>query len=350
MRLRVFPLIVLILTNVPIIWGIEIAQVGVYDFGVAYDIVVSDNIAFVTGNDGVDVFDISDKRNPIKLTRISNNDGAFGVFLIEDTLYIACDEDGFFIADVSNPRNPVMLGSIPSITALKVYVEDVYAYVAHGDSYSIVDIRDSREPYIISTVMGNDRSYFIHVIEDTLYLGETNKGLMVYDILDKNSPEYIRTISGTIGIFDIQSNGDTLYLGCHGNGVKVLDVSIRDNPKIIGSFNNGGEAYGIHIVGDYLMVADLQQGVEILDISNPSTPTLLASWTRTHPHGIFGDDQYVYLADQDHGLEIFIYGEDIEGEDIEASNNRIPLSMSAVLAGLILASLVRSLGNLHAQT
>ena len=345
MRRRWIFLIVFTLFTVPVVQGLEIAQVGVYDFGVAYDIVYSDDVAYVSGNDGVDVFDVSDRTSPEKLTRIDDTDGTFGLHLREDILYIAGADSGFFIADVSDPSNPAMMGSITGITALNVYVEGDYAYVTNGGSFSIVDISDPSDPSIISSVPGSDRRYHIHVIEDTLYLGETNRGLMVYDITDRNEPEYVSTVSGTSGIFDVISDGDTLYLACHGNGVKVLDISDRHDPNIIGSHNNGGEAYGIHIVDNYLLVADLQQGVEILDISNPRTPTLEASWTDTHPHGISGDHQYVYLADQDDGLEVFIYGEDvgepevIRREDTASGSsvgNQIPLSGSIVFAGVLL--------------
>ena len=339
---------VLALFMVPVVQGLEIAQVGVYDFGVAYDIVYRADVAYVSGNDGVDVFDVSDRANPEKLTRIDNTDSAFGLHLREDILYIAGADDGFFIADVSDPSNPTLMGSITGITALNVFVEGDYAYVTNGGSFSIVDISDPSDPSIISSVPGSDRRYHIHVVEDTLYLGETNRGLMVYDITDRSEPEYISTVSGTSGIFDVISDGDTLYLACHGNGVKVLDISDRQAPVIIGSHNNGGEGYGIHIVDDYLLVADLQQGVEILDISNPRTPTLLASWTDTHPHGISGDAQYVYLADQDDGLEIFIYGEDVgepeftRREDSTSESSlisQIPVKASIVLAGVLVGVL-----------
>ena len=336
------------MVTVPVAQGLEIEQVGVYDFGVAYDVVYGDDIAYVSGNDGVDIFDVSDRVNPEKLTRIENSHGSFGLHLREDILYIAGADNGFFIADVSDPSNPTMMSSITGITALNVYVEGEYAYVTNGGSFSIIDISDPSDPSIISSVPGSDRRYHIHVVEDTLYLGETNRGLMVYDITDRNEPEYISTVSGTGGIFDIISDGDTLYLACHGNGLKVLDISDRQEPNIIGSHNNGGEAYGIHIVDNYLLVADLQQGVEILDISNPRIPTLAASWTDTHPHGITGDSQYVYLADQDDGLEIFVYGEDVgeteftRREDTASGSsliNQIPVSFPVVLAGVLLGVL-----------
>lgn len=338
MRLRWLILFTLTLSTIPVCLGLEIAQVGVYDFGVAYDIVYSDDIAYVSGNDGVDVFDVSDRMNPVKLTRIRNDEGAFGLALQDDRLYIAGTGDGLFIVDVSDTRNPVVLGSA-GIMATDVCVEDDYAYVASGTSYSIIDVSDPENPVITSTIQDSGRSDHLKVLDDTLYLGETLIGLKVYNVTDKTSPTYLKTVSGTTGIFDIKTDGAKMYLGCHGNGVKVLDVTNRNNPRVIGSFNNGGEAYGVHIIDNYLLVADLQQGIEILDIQNPESPSLLACWTGTHPHGVAGDSQYIYLADQDDGLEIFIYGEGVEGST--QGTNWIPLSTLGIVMGVALVALAK---------
>jgi len=340
MRHGILVFIICTFAIVPAVSGLEISQIGGFNFGVAYDIVYREDIAYVSGNNGVDVFDVSDRENPVKLTRIGNQQGAFGLELLGDKLYIAGTGDGLFIVDVSEPGNPVVLGSF-EMMATDVNVDSGYAYVSSGTSYSIIDVNDPENPEIISTIPGSGRSDHIKVIEDILYLCEANIGLKVYDISDRTHPIFLSTVSGTIGIFDIKSDGSTLYLACHSNGIKVLDITDRSSPRIIGSFNNGGEAYGIHITGDYLLVADLQQGVEVLDISSPGSPSLMASWASTHPHGVSGDSRYIYLADQDHGLEIFIYGEDVERSTNNQWVNRIPVNTAAVALGVLFVVLVR---------
>jgi hypothetical protein len=334
--LGILVLFTLFMISVPLTYGLEIIQVGEYDFGTAYDIVYRDEVAYVSGNDGVYVFDVSDRGDPVLLTQITESKGTFGLAIDGDILYVAGIDNGLFIVNVSDPDDPVILGSSTEIMALDVYVDEGYAYVASGGSFSIVDVSEPRNPVISSTVHGEERISITRVFYDTLYLGETNKGLMVYDVSDRGEPVYLNTVSGTGGIFDIEVDGETMFLSCHGNGVKVLDLTDRRHPRVIGSSNNGGEAYGVHVVNDFLMVADLQQGIEILDISDPGAPTLLATWTETHPHGISGDSHYVYLADQDDGFEIFVYGDDLSAvqvtgnitttDDIQATEDPTPES------------------------
>ncbi|MCW4012945.1 MAG: hypothetical protein NWF07_08130 [Candidatus Bathyarchaeota archaeon] len=346
MKRALLPLIIIASLSFSIVNALEIEQVGVYDFGVAYDVAVEDDIAYLSGNDGVDIFNITDKTSPVKLTRITNTpNGALGLYITENILYISATSNGLKIADVSDPAHPEVVGTVSEVDGIEVYVCQEYAYVASGTSFSIIDVTDPSNPERLSTVHGNERVYKIHAVDDTLYIGEVNQGLLVYDITDPTDPEYIRTVSGTTGIFDMDSQGDTLYLGCHGNGVKILDITDRQNPQIIGSHNNGGEAYGICIVDDLLMVADLQQGIEILDVSNPRSPTLEARWTTTHPHEIAGDTEYVYLADQDDGLEIFRYGEDVEPVEMtepetepeQQEENGIPVHTWHIVSGLIIS-------------
>jgi len=340
MKQALLTLIIIASLSFSIVNAMEIEQIGVYDFGVAYDVVVQDDVAYLSGNNGVDVFDITDKTNPIKLTRITTPDGALGLCIIDNTLYIAATSNGLMIVDISDPENPETLSIVSAIFGMDVYVNQDYAYVASSTSFSVIDVSDPSNPERVVTVSGNERVYKMHGVEDTLYIGETYQGLMVYDTTDPTEPTYIRIVSGTTGIFDITSNTDKLYLGCHGNGVKILDITDRQNPELIGSYNNGGEAYGVTVVDDFLLVADLQQGVEILDISNPRIPTLAARWTTTHPHDIAGDTEYVFLADQDDGLEIFRYGDDVEPVEqveVEEEENSIPIQTWHIVAGLMIS-------------
>jgi hypothetical protein len=336
MRLRFLPLIIFTAVAFPLAFGMEITHIGEYNFGVAYDVVIREEVAYLSGNEGVEVIKITDRSNPVKLTRISTSiHGALGLYISGETLYVSATSNGLMILDISDPETPEIISMVQGIDAVDVYVSQEYAYVASGTSFSIIDIREPSNPEIITTVRGGGTIYNIHAIQDTLYVGDVGTGLKVYDIADPNTPEYIKTVPGTTGIFDIASNTDTLYLGCHGQGLKILDITDRQNPQLIGSYNNGGEVYGIDIVDSLLLVADLQQGIEMLNVSNPASLTLEAKWENTYPHKIVGDAQYIYLADQDHGLRIFTYGENAETTETNQENNMIPMNTAFIAAGLI---------------
>ena len=339
MKRVLLTLLVLSLLPLYTIHGLEINQVGVYDFGVAYGVTFNIDTAFLSGNDGVDIFDITDKTNPVKHTRINcGSNGAKGLLVSDDILFIAAASTGLMIVDISDPSHPETLSTVTGIHGIDVDLSQGYAYVAGIDSFSVIDVSDPASPVRLATVMAGQSIYVVHVSEDTLYVGDTSQGLLVYDVTDPASPEYIRTVSNTGGIFDIDSHEDTLYLGCHGNGVKILDITDKQNPSLLTTYSNGGEAYGVASVYPLLLVADLQQGIEILDVSEPSSPTLEASWTTTHPHKIAGDAEFIYLADQDDGLEVFVYGDNVEPvEQVEETENRIPVYTVYIITELFLS-------------
>lgn len=84
----------------------RIEEVGKYDFGVAYDICVRESMAFVTGNDGVMIFDIGDRNLPRNLS-LYETGGTFGVAVLNDLLFACASGRGLVIGDISDPATPV---------------------------------------------------------------------------------------------------------------------------------------------------------------------------------------------------------------------------------------------------
>jgi hypothetical protein len=347
-KIVILTLIFLCLTSTTFAFCIEVIQISEVNFGVAYDIEYTGNTVYVTGNHGVEVIDISDRSTPETIKQLNIAEGCFGVEIEGDRLYVAGITDGLLIYDITESTDPQLLGTHP-IVALNMFVQGDYAYVLSGEMWSIIDVTDSENPTTVSETFTDRMNYRIQKVDDTIYIGEDRIGLKVYDVSDPENPELIRTVSNTAGIFDIAVQDDVLYLACHGNGVKSLDINDRMNPQLLDTYNDGGEAYGCHIVDGLLLVADLQEGIKILDVTDPTSITLIGSFTATHPHGVTGDESYVYLADQDHGLEIFQYGDDIEASTIEPEQpedepeieleepdkNLIPIPLVSILTGVI---------------
>ena len=93
--------------------------------------------------------------------------------------------------------------------------------------------------------------------------------------------------------------GDTTVLG-----PSLVAVIVRY--RTVFAVADGGEATGIQGDGQYVYVADNQDGVEILDIDDPEIPREVAQFKRASAHGgIAYDGQFIYLADGHRGLVVF---------------------------------------------
>jgi hypothetical protein len=286
-------------------------QVGCLDFGVAYDVWVVDETAYVTGNRGVQIIDVHDPESPRKLGFIRLRDGAFGVLVENNTAYIAGDEEGFFIADVSDPQNPVIIGqySKKKGVTVNVSINGKYAYLVMREGRLLVlDIHDEEEPRLLADIHVGDAGTDMFLHKNFLYVSDHNSGLVIFDASEPSSPKKLSVVPGTRGVFGIDIKEDLLFLGCHNQGLRILDVSDPSFPRMKGTFSFSSEANNVISDKNYLYVADQNDGIiHILDVRDPSRPISLASIDGYMPHRMFCGRGYLYVADGKFGLVIFKY-------------------------------------------
>jgi hypothetical protein len=294
--------------------GGPIKELGRYDFGVAYDVFVAGQTAYVTGNKGVHLIDVQDPQQPRPISRVRLDDGAFGIFVEDDIAYVAGQKGGVFIIDVSDPGTPRILGVYSETRG--TYHEDIVVdkdrgYVSLRDGRLLVlDISDRSGPRRIGELKAGADGRGLKVHQDIVYFASAFSGLEVVDVSDPSSPRKIGTVPGTLGASGVDIHDRTLFLGCHGNGVKLLDLSDPRLPRVIGTFNDGGESNSVFYQAPYLYVADQNDRcLEILEVGDPARPRKLAENDddRYIPHDVFISGRYIYAADAKNGLVVFDY-------------------------------------------
>ncbi len=267
---------------------------------IGYDLEIHDEFAYVSNNDGVVVIDIHNHNDPIRVTQIQFDHGAFGLEVINDTLYVGALSEGLAIVDISTPLSPEILevhSSVDGIQNLFVTGNHVYVVKLSG-ILQIIDISDSSDPSILSSLEVGSYCLDVFVIGDVAYVADSD-GLVVVDVSDPTSPDAIRTVPYTNSAFDISVYEETLYLGCHYMGVRILDISSPEDPAFLSSYNEIGEIYGVFGNGECLALADLLEGAKLLNVTDPENPTLIAEYENAAPHDVYYDGVYTYLADQD---------------------------------------------------
>jgi hypothetical protein len=276
---------------------------------VGYAVRVQDNHAFVTDNDGITILDISEPSRSRRIGSIPLADGAFGIHLENNLLYIAADEEGFAIADINDVTNPVTLGEyFIGGSANEVDVEGSYAYVTvMNGGLHILDISNAESITKVGELSNIGRGDDVEVHQELAYFGDGSgsSGLKVINISDPSSPKLIKNVYETTAVFDIYLHGDLMFLACHSLGARILNISDPRSPTVISTYlKTGGEAYSVIGNNTHLYVADLLKGCYLLDITDPANPMEIASYSNAAAHCIFNDGSYIYLADQDNGLII----------------------------------------------
>ena len=279
-------------------------QIGRVDVGVAYDVFLEGETAYVTNNSGIVIIDIKNPGNPFRVGNIPNA-AAVGFDIKNDTLVASGNQ--FSIYDVRISNNPIKICQFTGRSAIMDAVRTkgglgVIMYSNGG--IEIINVNDFNHPssvgYLSTSWQGND----LEVLGDIAYVANSRAGLEIIDFSDPSHPRKIKTVSGTSGAWDINIKDDLLFLGCHMYGIKILDISEPSSPFVIGSYNAGGEVYGVYSWQNFLAVADLQKGVFLLNVNNPTNPVKISEDNSYHPHDIYYDGSYIYLADQDQGFVV----------------------------------------------
>lgn len=127
-----------------------------------FEVVVRDNIAFVSGRGAAFFLDVSDPWQPTELGRFELpdpppfvDDAVYSIALDGSVAYLAATEMGVFILDVSDLAHPLEIGRFEPGTYVEyAAVEYPLLFLAEGQGpgFRIVDVSDLAAPATVATV------------------------------------------------------------------------------------------------------------------------------------------------------------------------------------------------------
>ena len=244
------------------------------------DLVIGDGVAFLIAAGGVEVVDISDSKNPTKVSHYYYPEPTFVWNLYYDPqheiIYLCCDIEGLVILDASNLQN---------LTVLSV-VKDF-----HGYSYRAYDIYVSNDVAFVSDV-------------------QTFGGFGIIDVSDPSNSTVITYVPLNRAITGIYVKEDLVYLTSSARVLEIFNVTILSEPVKIGEYdeNEHGDSNGhFFLLGDIYFVAR-RQSFTLVNVSNPVAPQEVITINR--PLSAFYIDVFVansllYVASAWDGIEVW---------------------------------------------
>jgi hypothetical protein len=266
-----------------------------------YDVAVGGGYAYVSGNDGVSIYDI---REPERASRVAEPDWvggpAFGLWLEDATLYVAAIDRGLLIVDVSDPLQPEIVGRYGG------QVDDVMVHrgVAYVSSYfgnlQSVDVSDPEHPAQLARFSWSNATGAA-ASGDFVYVTDPHRGIVELDVTDPASPVELRVLADSGGANGLEVRDGWLMAALYTRGLRAYDLADPRSPRLAFTWLDSGEAWDV--AGEYpiLCTADLQEGVEVIDASAPYGSREIATDADVAPHAIAYADGYLHLADQDEG-------------------------------------------------
>jgi hypothetical protein len=286
----------------------KLALLSHINFGTVYGLEMNENILFLSSNKGVEVVDVENPSKPKKLSRIKIRDGAFGIQMANDYLFVAGDEDGFFIADVMNPKDPKILSNYNDLEGSyqSVFIKEDIGFVGLWDGRLVIfDIKNPHHPSPLSILQVEKGLMSMITYGDHLLFGTTTC-IKVINIADPSKPKIMGSIPGIKTAQDMDIRDHYLFVSSHSHGMSILDIDDLSNPKIMGAFHDDGEFNSSFLSENLLFVSDSDGGsLKILDIQNLSQPTKVEEFSPFSSHSIIVKEDLLYVATVSKGLRIY---------------------------------------------
>lgn len=233
-------------------------------------------------------------------------------------LYVAKKEGGLDIYDITDIKNPVLKKNIPpsdlaNVDVMSVTQQGNYLYLALGSHFiggekpamAIVDVTNPENAVVtdVYETSFNEGGCGIVVAEGNYaYMGAMQHGLIVLDITNKSDVKFVSSIVPDINYPTPNPNPDlynargmvvkdgVVYLCYDAGGLRIISTTDKQNPSEIGKYSNptlNGKprAYNnIVLDGDNVYITIDYCGLEVLNITNPADIKVVSWWNPWNCH------------------------------------------------------------------
>jgi len=331
--------------------GVSIEKLGEWGTGIYKGITMdgNSNVYCLTEVSGIDIFDVSDPENMIKIGNLPFNyveslyfdgntlylsQGTYGITVVNienlespeiitnipvdgytysclingNILYVATGSKGLVTYDINNISSPIFLTSFTEETdadgnvdiiftkAVKLQYNDNKVYVADANTgFSIVDVTDPAAPTLVITYnsFGGIEDFIME--ETRLYLQKTS-GFRIVNFEDVEAMSTVSGFSTVKRVTGMSKLGDTIFMSDSEYGLTIVDIETEISPTLVEHYLTGGIASGMILVGDIVYMSDNYKGlvaINISDLEAVSTVSNTEDCGFTRSVAISGDNLYV---------------------------------------------------------
>jgi hypothetical protein len=305
--------------------------------GNAEAVSVDGNFAYVAyefGSAGIRILDVTDKAKPItdKQWAYAEADANSIIqFPGETSLYITSDQAGMKKIDASEKTAMHSIASFDTpADAVAIDVMGSYAYILDN---TVGDVPEKEGLRILEISIPNPESMLfnlsgycatpgeasdIFVTSLYAYVADGLQGLEVIDIQNKNNPKIIGHMATSGFAAGVYFKNNYAYVAESDQGLSIIDVSTPTNPTISARLDTPGNAYAVFVSGDYAYIADSGDGLVVVDIKDKTHPRITGSLDLSgNTTGVYVENNYAYMAAGNQGLVII---------DITVKNNPVFIS------------------------
>ena len=290
----------------------------------SYAMTADGNYLYLSSMKAMEVYDITDRRNPIWIASVGLPHGVLDFSIQGDIACAVGSGRELALIDVRDPASAQVINACPTRSSAytctldgnRVYVGGVS--VQDNGLLEIFDITDPQQPTDVGSVEMEGRINDIVPTEEYIYLAISYHGMRILE----NDPESSFREVGTFPLEDgsrIVVEGDYVYITDR-DGIQAIDISTPSNPLDAGRVELDGIPMNFVVSDGYAFVADYNRGLHICELNPPESITRVALVERISGFIALGmADDYVYLPSSI-GIRIF----DVSAPDAPEEAGLVP--------------------------
>ena len=199
--------------------------------------------------------------------------------MVNNTLYIASGDQGLAIYDISDRSHPLLMSTIDTPgTAVDVMIATATALVADSlGGLQLIDVADPANPALISTYQTQGLVRGVQTYFGLAYLA-TEEGLEIINFTSPANPFRVAFLP-LPKAYKVALGPGLVYVACDDLGLHTVNVINPSNPFVVSQYNEPNyNARNLVVGSNRLFVSNFHNDnngwLEFFDLSNPSKPTV----------------------------------------------------------------------------
>ena len=221
---------------------------GVDFQGIARDVWLDKNRAYVAAGGGFLVIDISDPFYAKRLGSLDLKGGA--AYLVRgdgSTVYVADNVEGLVVADVSDPARVRRLKSY-RFRVNDLWIDDRYLYIAGMGGLGVLDRSDPLKLTKAAVFNTDGKPKLVRSSGSLVALYEAGRGVWLLGLEDGGINK-LSLFEPFDDVTDMQIKGRTLYLLTRNYGLMEVDITAPEAPRLKTVYPNRGNQNTIAVAG-----------------------------------------------------------------------------------------------------
>ena len=250
---------------------------------------------------GVVIIELQPSGEHHKIGLVSAAGAVEDLKLIDQQLYLA-GEMGFSIIDIQNPHRPRWLASNNKFgAAATLMVGDSFTLLRNQQgAFHIVDTRTPKRPIWRGSFTA-PHSHPLAVHNNNVWL-INGVALQQLDMAQASLPILNHSGINLGGSRRVQLRDNTLYVADWFSGLHLYDISNPEAPRHSGNLHTPGSAKGVWLDGHYLYLGDDDHGLQVIDLNTLEVVHEVPTHGLAYTMDRMGD--LLYLADHRGGFHL----------------------------------------------